>query len=75
MRPVENNTSHIEPSFYSIDKILSIGHLSVDWPEVPVYSYLFAIRYRSFKKIRPDKRFMVNGETDNTLQSMGRAWT
>lgn len=48
MRPVENNTSHIEPSLYSIDKILSIGHLSVDWPEVPVYSYLFTLLIRGF---------------------------
>jgi len=50
MLPVENSTSHIEPSFYSIDKILSIGDLSMDWTQMPVYSHLFTLLVRGIQK-------------------------
>jgi hypothetical protein len=50
MLPIEDNTSHIEPSLYTIDKILSTGYLTLVWSKMPVYSNVFTILFRGIQK-------------------------
>lgn len=65
---------HNIPAFYWVDKNLSVNNLSVAWPIMPLYAYLFAIWDRSNKKVWTFKRRMAYFKKDREMQSLGRPW-
>jgi hypothetical protein len=74
LRTREDHSDHTKFAFYTPDKDLPAGYLSMAGPQVPLHANLFTLCCRSAEKAWLLQRNVVVHTKDLTLPSLGWEW-